>query len=76
MGHNSAVLGHPISTSFPYDSWSTDPQVLGCHGLVSELRYTNTYNLRGMGLGHDIYGASDTNVTAWYHSLGIHSPRA
>ena len=40
MGHNSAVLGHPISTSFPQvDSWLTDPLVLGrqkfCQTLVS-----------------------------------------
>ena len=33
MGHNSAVSGHPISTSFlQVDGWSTDPRVLMRHG--------------------------------------------
>ena len=32
MGHNSAVLSHPISTNFSQvDDWSTDPGVLGRH---------------------------------------------
>ena len=32
MGYNSAVLGHPIPTSFSQvDGWSTDPRVLGRH---------------------------------------------
>ena len=32
MGHNSAVSGHPISTSFPQvDNWSMDLRVLGRH---------------------------------------------
>ena len=71
------VMGYPTSISLPWvDSWSTDPRVLGCHSLVSELRYTNTQGLRGIGLGHDIYGASDTNVIAWYQSLRIRVPRA
>ena len=39
MEHNSAILGHLISTSFPQvDGWSTDPRVLGRHSLVSEPR--------------------------------------
>ena len=43
MGHNSKVLGHPISTSFPQvDYWLTDPRVLGRHSLVSEHRYAIT----------------------------------
>ena len=43
MGHNSAILGHLISMSFPQvDGWLTGPRVLGRHSLVSELRYTNT----------------------------------
>ena len=30
MGHNGAVLGHSIPTSFPWVAgWSTDPRVLG-----------------------------------------------
>ena len=29
MGHNSAISGHPISTSFSQvDGWSKDPRVL------------------------------------------------
>ena len=32
MGHNNAVSGHPISTSFlQVDDWSTDPRVLRRH---------------------------------------------
>ena len=32
MEHNSAVSGHPISTSFPHDDgWSMDPGILGHH---------------------------------------------
>ena len=32
MGHNSAISGHLISTSFSQvDGWSTDPRVLGLH---------------------------------------------
>ena len=32
MGHNSAVSGHPISTSFSQvDGWSIDPRVLERH---------------------------------------------
>ena len=40
---------------FPWvDGWSTDPRVLGCHSLVSELRYTITLGLMGRGLDHCI----------------------
>ena len=36
MGHNSAVSGHSIFTSFlQVDDWSTDPRVLGCHSFTS-----------------------------------------
>ena len=43
MGHNSVVLGHPKSTTIPrVDGLSTGPLDLGCHNLVSELKYTNT----------------------------------
>ena len=36
MEHNSAVSGHPISTSFlQVDGWSTDPRVLGRHIILS-----------------------------------------
>ena len=35
MGHNSAVSGCPISTSFPQvDEWSTDSRVLGRHRIT------------------------------------------
>ena len=52
------VSGYPISTSFSQvDGWSTDPQILGCHNLVSEPRFVNTYGLIGMGLDHCIHCA-------------------
>ena len=71
------VLGYPTSASFPrVDGWSTNPWVLGRHSLVSELRYTSTLGLRGMGLGQEIYGEFGTNVIAWYPSLGIRTPKA
>ena len=41
-----------------------------------ESSYPTSISLRGMGLGQDIYGAYDTNVTAWYQSLGIRTPKA
>ena len=48
MGHNSAVLGHPISTSFPHvDSWLTDPLVLGRQKFcqtVGEQKIWNTFS--------------------------------
>ena len=47
------VSGYPTSMSIPWvDGLSTDPQVMGRHSLVSELRYTNTYGFRDLGLGH------------------------
>ena len=40
MGHNSVVSGHPKSIRIPRVDWlSTD---LGCHSLVSELRFAIT----------------------------------
>ena len=40
---DSVFSGHPISTSFPQvDGSSMDPQVLGHHSLVSELRFMIT----------------------------------
>ena len=37
------MSGYPTSTNIPQvDGLSTDTLVLGCHSLVSELRYTNT----------------------------------
>ena len=39
MGHNNAVSGHPISTSFSQaDDWSTDPRVLGRHNRSRQRR--------------------------------------
>ena len=39
---SSVVSGYLTFTSIPrVDGLSTDPQVLGCHRLVSEPRYTN-----------------------------------
>ena len=43
MGHNGVVSGHPKSIGIlQVDGLSTGPPDLGCHSLVSELRYTNT----------------------------------
>ena len=39
MGHNSVVLGYPKFIGSPrVNGLSTEPGVLGCHSLVSELR--------------------------------------
>ena len=43
MGHNNVVSGHLKSTGIPWvDGLSTGPPDLGCHSLVSELRFTIT----------------------------------
>ena len=58
---------------------------MGCHSLVSELRYTITYSVLGIDLGYAVVVQclvritwrlkSDTSFTAWYQSLGIRIPR-
>ena len=51
MGHNSVVSGHPKSTVIPrVDGLSTGPPDLGCHSLVSELRFAITQGLMGIPL--------------------------
>ena len=53
MRHNSVVSGHPKSTRFHrLTGCQWDPQVLGCHSLVSELRYINIYDSIGTSLDH------------------------
>ena len=48
-------VGYPTSTSIPrVDGLLTDTPVLGRHSLVSELRYTITCSVLGMGLGYAI----------------------
>ena len=48
-------VGYPTSTSISrVDGLSTDTPVLGCHSLVSELRYTITCSVLGMGLGYGV----------------------
>ena len=43
MGHNIVVSGYPKSTGILWvEGVSTGPSDLGCHSLVSKLRYTNT----------------------------------
>ena len=55
MGHNSVVSGHSKSTGIPLvDGLSTGPSDLGCHSVVSELRYTITYSVLCMGLGYGV----------------------
>ena len=49
MEHNSAVLGHPISTSFPQvDGWSTDPWVWGVTHCVMIVLHNVCYILCGL----------------------------
>ena len=43
MGHNSMVSGHSKSTGILWvDELLTGPPDLGCHSLVSNVRYTIT----------------------------------
>ena len=44
-----------------------DPQKLGRHSLVSELRYMNTYDSRGTGLDH----AFIVYLMNWYVLLSV-----
>ena len=47
MGHNSAVSGHPISTSFPQvDNWSTNPWVLGRHKFLDVIQHSDSKSLQ------------------------------
>ena len=46
-------VDYPTSTSIPWvDGLSTDTPILGRHSLVSELSYTITCSVLGMGLGY------------------------
>ena len=55
MGHNNVVLGHPKSTRIPrLDELTTGPPDLGCHSVVSEVTYTITCSMLGMGLGYGV----------------------
>ena len=55
MGHYSVVSGHPKSTGISrVDRLSIGPLVLGCHNVVSELRYTITCSVLGMGIGYAV----------------------
>ena len=44
--------------------------------MVSKHRYTTTKGLRDIGLGHGYCGEINTNVIAWYQSLGTLIPRS
>ena len=47
------VSGNPKSIGIPQvDELSTGPPDLGCHYMVSELRYTINCSLLGMSLGY------------------------
>ena len=51
MGQNSVVSGHPKSIGIPWiKGLSTGPSDLGCHSLVSELRFAITQGLMGIVL--------------------------
>ena len=48
-------IGTPDIYRFPQvDGLSTGPLELGCHSMVSELRYTITCSVLGMGLGYAV----------------------
>ena len=48
-------VGYPTSMSIPrVDGLATDTPVLGRHNMVSELRYTITCSVLGMGLGYAV----------------------
>ena len=67
-------LGH-CSITLLKKKINNHPRDLGSHSMVSEHRYTTTYGLRDMGLGHGYCGEIDTSVTAWYRSLCARVPR-
>ena len=51
MGRNSVVSCHPKPTGIPQvDGLSTGPPELGCHSLVSEVRFAITQGLMGIAL--------------------------
>ena len=55
MGHNHVVSGNLKSTGVPQvDRLSTGPSDLGCHSMVSKLRYMITCSRLGMGLGYGV----------------------
>ena len=55
MGHNHVVSGNPKSTGIPQvEGLLTGPPELGCHGMVSEIRYTITSSMLGMGLRYGV----------------------
>ena len=55
MRHNHVVSGNLKSTGIPQvDGLSTGPQDLGRHSVVSELRFTITCSVLGMGLGDGV----------------------
>ena len=55
MGHNHVVLGNPKFIGNPnVDRLSMGPLDYMCHSMVSELRYTITCRLLGMGLGYGV----------------------
>ena len=63
--------GYPTSTNLPWvDELSTDPWDLWCHSMVSKHRYTTTWSLRDIGLGHGYCCEIYTSVIAWCLSLG------
>ena len=48
-------VGYPTSTSIPrVDGFSTDTPISGHHSMVSELRYTITCSVLGIGLGYAV----------------------
>ena len=55
MGYNHVVSGNLKSIGIPQvDGLSTGPPDLGCHSMVSELRYMIICTVLGMGLGYRV----------------------
>ena len=51
------ISGHLIFTGFRrLTDCQRDPRVLGCHSVVSKLRYTITCSVLGLGLGYGVPG--------------------
>ena len=51
MEHNSVATGHPKSTGISRVDWlSMGLLDLGCHSLISELRFAITHGLMGIAL--------------------------
>ena len=66
MGHNSAVSGLPISTSFPHvDGWSMDPRGFGALQQMLEWRRVRAFALHAYPL---LLGGRNNRLGMWGQS--------